>query len=138
MNPSNIVIFLAIILLPASLFVILIRRLNRNQWRNVQERQGKNSEFEGGFRYALETTANVISKSETIAPNAGGFAKVDLQLEVQLPGKAPYQISTCWLVKVDSLDEVLPGKNVPVKVDPKKPLCIFPNVPWAKPWIFGK
>jgi hypothetical protein len=79
----------------------------------------------------------VISKSETIAPNAGGFAKVDLQVAVQRPGKAPYQISTCWLVKVDSLDQVLPSKNVPVKVDPKKPLRIFPDVPRAKPWIFG-
>jgi hypothetical protein len=138
MNTRNIVIFLAIILLPASLVAILIMRLNRNQWHHVQEMQGKDPEFEGGSRYVIETTANVISKSETIAPNAGGFAKVDLQVEVQLPDKAPYQISTCWLVKVDSLDQVLPGKNVPVKVDPKKPLQIFPNVPWAKPWIFGK
>ncbi|MBE3038833.1 MAG: hypothetical protein IMZ62_08490, partial [Chloroflexi bacterium] len=79
-----------------------------------------------------------ISKSETIASNAGGFAKVDLQVEIQLPGKAPYQISTCWLVEVDSLEQVLPGKNVPVKVDPKKPLLIFPNVPWVKPWVFWK
>jgi hypothetical protein len=133
-NLVSLVILFAIILIP----IILITRLNRNQWRHVQEMQGKDPEFEGGFRYAIETAANVISKSEMITPNAGGFAKVDLQVEVQLPDKAPYQISTCWLVKVDSLDQVMPGKNVPVKVDPKKPLRIFPNVPWAKPWIFGK
>jgi len=138
MNTISIVILLAIILLPAILIAILITRLNRNQWRHVQEMRGKVSGFEGGFRYAIEAGANVISKSETIAPNAGCFAKVDLQVEVQLPGKAPYQISTCWLVEVDSLDQVSPGKNVPVKVDPKKPLRIFPNVPWAKPWVFGK
>jgi hypothetical protein len=138
MNTINIVILLAIILLPAILVAILITRLNHNLWRHVQETQGKDLEFECGFRHAIETGANVISKSETIAPNTGGLAKVDLQMEVQLPGQTPYQISTCWLIEVDSLDQVLPGKNVPVKVDPQKPLRIFPNVPWAKPWIFGK
>ncbi|MDP2994202.1 MAG: hypothetical protein Q8N46_03660 [Anaerolineales bacterium] len=138
MNTIDMVILLAIILIPAILIVILIMRLNRSQWRHVQEMWGKVSEFEGGFRHAIEAGANVISKNETIASNAGGFAKVDLQVEIQLPGKAPYQISTCWLVEVDSLEQVLPGKNVPVKVDPKKPLRIFPNVPWAKPWVFGK
>ncbi|MBE3117190.1 MAG: hypothetical protein NTW99_02750 [Chloroflexi bacterium] len=138
MNTISMVILLAIILIPAILIVILIMRLNRSQWRHVQEMRGKVSEFEGGFRHAIEAGANVISKNETIASNAGGFAKVDLQVEIQLPGKAPYQISTCWLVEVDSLEQVLPGKNVPVKVDPKKPLRIFPNVPWAKPWVFGK
>jgi len=91
----------------------------------------------GSLSDAIEAGANVISKSETIAPNAGGFAKVDLQVEIQLPDKAPNQISTCCLVKLDSQDQVLPGMSVPVKVDPKKPQRIFPNVPWAKPWIFG-
>jgi hypothetical protein len=116
---------------------MLITRLKRNQWQRVQEMQGKGSEFEGDFRHAIDAEANVITKREVIAPNAGGYAKVDLQMEVQLPGKALYQVSTCWLVKVDSLDLVLPGRNVAVKVNPKQPLRIFPNVPWAKPWIFG-
>jgi hypothetical protein len=138
MNSSSIVFLLAIILIPAILVAIIITRLNRNQWRHVQDAQGKALEFEGGFRHAIEFEANVISKSEMIVPNAGGFAKVDLRLELQLPGQAPYQVSTCWLVKVDSLEMVLPGIKVPVKVDLKKPLRIVPNVTWAKPWIFGK
>jgi hypothetical protein len=137
MNTINIVILLVIIILHAILVAILITRLKHNLWRHLHETQGKDLEFEGGFRHAIETGANVISKSKMIAPNAGGLAKVDLQVEIQLPGQAPYQISTCWLIEVDSLDQVLPGKNVQVKVDPKRPLPIFPNVPWAKPWIFG-
>jgi len=138
MNTMNVVFVLALILLPAILVALLITRLNRNQWRHVQERQGKDPGFESGIRHAMEATAIVISKSETIAENAGGFAKVDLQMEVQLPGRALYQVSTCWLVRVDSLDQVSPGKNVPVKVDPKIPLKIFPAAPWATLWIFGK
>ncbi len=133
----NTAFLLLIILIPASIVVLVITRLNRNQWRRVQDMDGKDTEFEAGFRRRIEAAANVISKTETIVPNAGGFAKVDLQVEVQLPGKAPYQVSTCWLVEVASLDQVSPGKNVPVKVDPKKPAHIFPNVPWAKSWIFG-
>jgi preprotein translocase subunit YajC len=138
MNTSSIILFLAIILIPAILIVILITRMNRSQWRRAQEMQGKVVEFESGFRHAIEAGAIVISNSETIAPNAGGFAKVDLQMEVQIPGKAPLQVSACWLVEVDSLEQVLPGKSVPVKVDPQRPLRVLPNIPWARPWIFGK
>ena len=42
------------------------------------------------FVHGIETSATVISKRETIAPNAGDFAKVDLVLEVRLPRQ-----STC-------------------------------------------
>ncbi len=59
-------------------------------------------------------------------------------MEIHLEGKAPYQVSTCWLVEVGSLDQVSPGKSVPVKVDPKKNERVFPNVPWARLWVFGK
>lgn len=130
------IILVALILIPAALVVIMITRLNRNQWRHVQEMRGKDTGFVNNIRHAMEATAIVISKNEIIAPNAGGFAKVDLQLEVHLPGKSPYQVSTCWLVKVDSLDQVAPGRNIPVKLDSKKTERPFPNVPWATPWIF--
>ena len=136
MNTNSIILF-TVILIPTILFAILIARLYRNQWRRMQERQGKDTEFIGGFSHGMETTATVINKSEIIVPNAGNFAKVDLLLEVHLPDKAPVQISTCWLVKQDALDQVLPGKSVSVKTDPNKPSRILPNVAWAKPWIFG-
>jgi hypothetical protein len=86
----------------------------------------------------MEADANVIRKDQTIVSNAGGYAKVDLQFMVELPGKAPYQVFTCWLVKVDSLDLILPGRNVQIIVDPQKTIRIIPNVLWAKPWIFEK
>jgi hypothetical protein len=127
-----------LILILAILVVTLITRFSRSQWRRVQEMQKNNPGFETGIRNAIETEATVISRNETISPKAGGFAKVDLQLEVHLPGKAPYQVSACWLVKIESLALVLPGNRVQIKVDPKKNIRIFPNVPWATTWIFGK
>jgi hypothetical protein len=138
MNPMNNIFGLALILIPTILIIFLITRLNRNQLRRVMEMQENNHGFERGLRNAIQASATVISKNETIVPNAGGLAKVNLQMEVILPGKAPYQVSTSWLVEIDSLDKVLPGQIVPVKVDPKKPIRIFPNVPWATAWIFGK
>jgi hypothetical protein len=133
----NIIIIFGIIAIPIILMVVFVRRLNNNQWRRVQKIQGHEPEFERGLRNAIEVEANVISKNQTIVPNAGGFAKVDLQVVIRLPDEAPYQVTTCWLVEVDSLDLILPGRNVPIKVDPHKPQRIIPNVPWAKPWIFG-
>jgi hypothetical protein len=127
----------ATFIIPAIVIGILIMRLNRNQLRKAKEMQGSGIEFESGFRHSLEAVATVISKSETIAPNAGGYAKVDLLVEVKLAGQAPYQVSTCWLVEVDSLEQVMPGRDVPIRVAPKKPQRVYPNIPWAKLWIFG-
>lgn len=131
---SNVPLFF-IILIPAIVIVFLIIRMKRNQFRSMESHV---SEFEDGPRQGVEAEVNVISKKEIIAPNASNIAKVDLLVEVHLPGNAPYRVSTCWLVEVDSLDQILPGKNLPVKVDPKKPVRIFPNVPWARLWVFGK
>jgi len=137
MNIISIVVILCIILIPAILVAALITNLNRNQWHRVQEMQRKDSVFVRGFRQLREAEAIIISKSETIVENAGGYAKVDLIVEIKLTGNASFQVSTCWLVKVDSLNQVLPGNKVPVKVDPKNNSRILPDVPWAKPWIFG-
>jgi hypothetical protein len=138
MNNVNIIIILAVILIAIILIIVVTMRLNRNLIRRVQEMLEQEPDFAAGFRNAIVVEAKVISKSETIVPNAGGYAKVDLQVMIQLPDNAPSQVTTCWLVEVGSLDLVLPGRKVPVKVDPNKPLKIIPKVPWAKPWIFGK
>jgi hypothetical protein len=138
MNPISTISLFILILIPAVIIAILVIRTNRSQWRAVQAMQGRVSDFKGGPRNGLEAEASVISKKETIAPNAGEIAKVELLVEVHLPGKAPYQVSTCWLVEVKSLDQLMPGKNLPIKVDPNKPLRVSPNVPWARLWVFGK
>jgi hypothetical protein len=138
MNTIIIIINLGIILIPVILVAVVISRLNRNQWRRVQEMLGQDTGFAGGFRNAMEADANVIRKDKTIVPNASGYAKVDLQFMVELPRKALYQVFTYWLVKVDSLNLILPGRNVPIKVDPQKTMRIIPNVSWARPWIFGE
>ena len=98
MNTSSFIILSGVILILAILIVILITRLNRNLWQQVLEMEVKGRGFAAGFRNGIETDAKVINKSEIISPKAGGYAKVNLQVEIQLPNKPAYQISTCWLV----------------------------------------
>ena len=138
MNVINIILTLGIILIPVILIAAVITRLNRNQWRHVQEMQEHDADFDPAVGKAIEADGVVISSNPKIFPNAGGFAKVDLQVDVQLRGKIPYQVTTIWLVEVGSLDMVLPGRVVPIMVDSHKPNKTVPNVPWAKLWIFGK
>ncbi len=90
------------------------------------------------LRNAPPLQARVISKKETIKPEAAGIAKVDLELEIQFPQGAPVQVTTCWLVEIPSLPQLEAGNNLQVKFDPKKPERVFPVVPWARLWLFGK
>ena len=131
MNAVGTLTLIIIILIPVTVIAFLVIRMNHNQWLYLQSRV---PEFDGSPLHGLEAEASVISKKETLPPNADDIAKVNLQVEIHLPGKAPYQISTCWLVEINSLDQVMPGKKLPVKVDPKKPMRVFPNVPWARLW----
>jgi hypothetical protein len=89
------------------------------------------------LRHTEPLTARVLSKLETIKPEAAGIAKVDLELEV-LPLKGPpFRTKTCWLVEHPNLPELEPGRSVEVKVDPMRPERVFPAVPWARAWLFG-
>lgn len=125
------------LILTVALF-ILIGRLNRKQFQRAQEYLAMDPGFDSAIRRAITTDATVIDEETQIQPNAGGYAKVDLTMEIQLPGKDVYRVTTCWLVKEDSLDFIKPGSRVQVKVDARKPKRVVPIVPWAATWVFGK
>jgi hypothetical protein len=65
-------------------------------------------------------------------PNTFGLARVELDLEVHLPGNDVYQESTTWLVEKEALGYVQVGEEVPVKIDPAEPRYVYPNGRWAK------
>ncbi|MGA2490680.1 MAG: hypothetical protein ABSF99_10940, partial [Anaerolineales bacterium] len=64
--------------------------------------------------------------------NTFHMARVELQLEVHLPGNPVYQAKATWLVEQESLASVEEGKEVSLKVDPLDPKYIYPNGTWAK------
>jgi len=75
-------------------------------------------------------TKVISSKSGPVS--TAGFAHVEMQLEVHLPGTEPYMATTNWLVEAEALGYVETGKEVPVRIDPEDLKYIYPNGPWAK------
>lgn len=128
----------ALILLPLLIVVLVYSYTNRKQVQQVLD--GRKSLDDGHLwlRYAVPTEALVVSREETLDPLAHGIAKADLELEIRPAHGAPFRASTCWLVEAASLPDLEAGRSVMVKYDPKKPGRIFPAVPWARAWVFGK
>ena len=75
--------------------------------------------------------AKVLSASQG-ALNTFRMARVELQLEVHMPGTAAYTVGTTWLVEQESLASVEEGKEISLKVDPLDPKYVFPNGAWAR------
>jgi len=129
---------IAIVLLPVLLIVFIIYRLNQKKAERVRDGQRTLDDSVVWLRNTPPLPALVVSTKETLNPEAHDIAKMDLVLEIQLPQGDPVQVSTCWLVEIPSLSQLKPGMSVLVKFDPKKPQRVFPAVPWARAWLFGK
>jgi hypothetical protein len=80
---------------------------------------------------AVWAWAKILSASQGPV-NTFQMARVDLQLEVHMPGTPPYQAKTVWLVEQESLASVEEGKEISLKVDPLAPQYVYPNGAWAK------
>ena len=80
---------------------------------------------------AVWAWARVLSSSQG-ALNTYRMAKVEMNLEVHLPGSPAYPAKVTWLVEQDALAAVQEGKEIALKVDPLGPQHIYPNGTWAK------
>ena len=80
---------------------------------------------------AVWAWAKILSASQGPL-NTFRMARVDLQLEVHMPGTPAYQAGTTWLIEQESLASVEEGKEISLKVDPLDPKYIYPNGTWAK------
>ena len=80
---------------------------------------------------AVWAWAKVLSSSQG-ALNTYRMAKVEMNLEVHLPGSPAYPAKVTWLVEQDALAAVQEGKEIALKVDPLGPQHIYPNGTWAK------
>jgi hypothetical protein len=137
MRMNQFIIFI-VILIPVLLIVLLVNRYNQKQVKQVLDGNRTLDDSSVWLRNTPPLQARVISKKETIKPEAAGIAKVDLDLEIQLSTGDTVHVTTSWLVEIPSLPLLEPGMNLMVKFDPKKPKRVFPAVPWARAWLFGK
>jgi hypothetical protein len=80
---------------------------------------------------AVWAWAKILSASQGPI-NTFRMARVELQLEVHMPGTPAYQAKTTWLVEQESLESVEEGKEISLKVDPQAPEYVYPNGAWAK------
>lgn len=80
---------------------------------------------------AVWAWAKILSSSKG-ALNSFRMARVEMKLEVHMPGTPAYQASAIWLVEQDALASIEEGKEIALKVDPLGPQHIFPNGSWAK------
>ena len=80
---------------------------------------------------AVWACAKILSSSQG-AVNSFRMARVEMVLEVHMPGSPAYQAKTIWLIEQDALASIAEGKEIPLKVDPLGPQHVYPNGTWAK------
>ncbi len=80
---------------------------------------------------AVWAWANIL-KSTQGPVSSFGVARVEMELEVHLPGSPAYPAKVTWLVDKESLGYVAVGQELSLKVDPQGPEHIYPNGSWAK------
>ncbi len=73
-----------------------------------------------------------IVASQIGPADTSGRVKVEMQLEVHMPGTPAYQATAKWLVEPEGVGFVEAGKDLSLKVDPQGPEHVFPNGSWAK------
>jgi hypothetical protein len=98
-----------------------------------QTRKPKNAKVDDRTRQERAIWAWATVLSSTQAPvSSYHVARVDLELEVHMPGNPAYQVKTTWLVDEDSLAFVQQGQEISLKVDPLGPEHVYPNGSWAQ------
>jgi hypothetical protein len=80
---------------------------------------------------AVWAWAKILSSSQGPV-NTFRMARVEMQLEVHMPGTQAYLAKTTWLVEQEALASVEEGKEISLKVDPLGPQYVYPNGPWAR------
>jgi len=83
---------------------------------------------------AVWAWANILNSTQGPI-SSFGVSKVEMELEVHLPGSPVYPARVTWLVDKESLGYVEKGKELALKVDPLGPDHIYPNGSWAKPMV---
>ena len=120
------ILAVAIPLLTVGFFIWFFLRMRR-------PRKAKNAKDDDNTRQerAVWAWAKILSSNQG-SVNSFRMARVEMLLEVHMPGTEAYQAKTTWLVEQDSLASVETGKEIGLKVDPLGPQHVYPNGTWAK------
>ncbi len=127
MDLTSEIIVVALPLLTIALLIWFLSRMRR-------QRNPKKEKVDERTRQERSVWAWATIKNATQGPvSSFGVSKVQMELEVHLPGNPAYPAKVTWLVDKESLGFVETGKELSLKVDPLGPEHIYPNGSWAKP-----
>ncbi len=102
--------------------------------RMRKPRKGKEKKVDERTRQDRAVWAWATILNSTQGPvSSFGVSRVEMELEVHLPGTPVYPAQVTWLVDKESLPFIEKGKELSLKVDPLGPEYIYPNGSWAKP-----
>lgn len=104
-------------------FFIWMRRSRKPKAAKVDQRTRQER--------AVWAWANILAANRGPV-NTLGMARLELTLEIHLPGTPAYQARTTWLVEEQALASVEEGKEISVKVDPQDTQYVYPSGGWAK------
>ena len=99
--------------------------------RRVSMKKKTRDDPQTHFDRAVWAWARVVSSTAGTA-GLGSLVRVNLELEVHLPGTPFFTATTTWLVEQDALNYVERGKEISLKVDPQNLKYVYPNGSWAK------
>jgi hypothetical protein len=101
--------------------------------RSRRQRKAKTAKDDPTTRQerAVWAWAKILSASQGEL-NTFRMARVEMELEVHMPGTPAYQAKATWLVEQDALASMEEGKEIALKVDPLGPQRVYPNGTWAK------
>ena len=117
-------ILLLIVTVAAAIFIMA------RHWSRTRKKKTHDS-LQTRQERAVWAWARVLSCSPA-AEGLAGNIRIQLQLEVHLPGSDAYPATVTWLVDKEALGYVETGKELSVKVDPLATGFIFASGPWAK------
>jgi hypothetical protein len=122
----NTILAFGLPILSVGVFIWFILRMRK-------PRKSKTAKEEPSTRQerAVWAWAKILSSSQGTL-NTLRMARVEMELEVHMPGTPAYEAKTTWLVEQDSLEAVQAGKEISLKVDPLGPQHVYPNGTWAK------
>ncbi len=123
-------IIAALVALPVIIMQLYLFRLGR-----VRE---KIEPLKKGTESAVWAHATIISvQGQDLRESTRTVTRIELRLEVARQGGEKYQATTIWLVNMTILPKLQPGEEVPVKIDPRDPRVIYPNMQGAEYYYWG-
>lgn len=83
------------------------------------------------FDRAIPGVARVLKVANTTPSRSFGAIIMDLLIQVQRPGVAPYELSTMWSVQPGAVSRLQVGQTFAVKIDPLNRDKIYSGETWT-------